>query len=94
MLNHQDIELTMQALDALEHSDSMNHMLGSMMGAMLSKDEESYRKFQAEEDAARKLKEAKNRALKDQIAVFKAKLITMRQQLDGDAADRLLAESR
>lgn len=87
MLNNDDIQMLMEALDALEKQAGKDGFMGAMLGLMLSKDKE-----EANRHAEQEMKEAeeKTAAIKDRIILLKAKLIMMKDRNTvNEAADFL-----
>lgn len=86
-LNNDDIQVLMQALDALEEKSTRDGLLSSMLGLMLSKDKEEAVQYADEE--MRKA-DRERESIKDTIILLKAKLITMKDREVVESAKRFM----
>jgi hypothetical protein len=86
-LNNEDIQMLMDALDALEEKSTRDGLLSSMLGLMLSKDKEEAAQYADEE--MRKAEKV-GAAIKDTIILLKAKLITMKDRETVESAKRFM----
>jgi len=93
-LNHDDIQLLLEACDSHERNFSSGALMGDMLSAMICRDEEQYKKMEATRAIERRAQEVKQRALKDTLIVLKAKLVTLRAGIEGETADRVLADAK
>lgn len=77
MLNDDDIDMLMDALDALEKKDGLEAVSGGILKLMLVEDKE-----QAKRDFSTGLEEAqkKTKSMRESIILLKAKLIMMKDK--------------
>lgn len=87
MLNNDDIQILMEALDALESKASRDAFSMSMIGLMLMDDKEEARR-----EAERELEKAKaeTEGMKERIILLKAKLIQMKDKRAVDEMSDIL----
>ena len=89
-LSRQDVSVLLEALDAWEVKDANGRMMGSLLGAMLSRNDEERAKMKEMEDRENKKMEESMRIRKERAIILKAKLLQMR---DGIEVDSLLNHS-
>jgi len=82
MLNRDDIELLMDALDALKAKASSDSMMGMMIGVMLSDSKEQAQSRIEEMERKEAGKREKQRCMEERIILVKAELIRMRDRVD------------
>ncbi len=95
MLTHDDIELLMAALDSHALRREFGLPITAVVEAVLSSDSaaESAQKLQAKLESLDLVRATDGRRLADQVTLLKAKLIGLRQELDGEAAQRVMDEA-
>lgn len=93
MLNQSDIDVLLEACDALSSKAIGDHMFGSLMSTVLAPTPEAREK--ASQDNQRELdrlmREQKQK--REEITLIKAKLIQIRRAQDSHDAERLLADA-
>ena len=92
MLNNDDIEILMDALDAWERAPGKDDILSGVFAAMLlgSQDDESKEKFKKRSRESGETAQLEVRTRKEQAIMLKAKLLMMRDASVVDEGARLL----
>ena len=80
-LSYEDIELLMESLDALEKKGGSGRMVGSLLGLMLSRDEEQ-RDEMLDKLHPDSETERDEKLLAERIIIIKAKLLSMRDKAE------------
>ena len=86
-LDNDDIQVLMNALDALEEKSTRDGVMSSLLGMMFSKDKEEAVKYAEEE--MQKAEDEKMK-IKDTIILLKAKLIHMKDRAAVESAKTFL----
>lgn len=81
-LDVQDIDLLMQALEALSEHGKMESAFGDLVGAILTQDEQKRQEWIEGIDQRDYERKHQERFLQEQIVIVKAKLIQIRRHLD------------
>lgn len=92
-LDHEDVELLMEALDSHLSKAQQTRAMASMLGAVLIRDDKGREEFEKHEKVREAEDARKQRVVSDKVVLLKAKLISLRSDLDGEAADKVLEES-
>lgn len=82
MLNRDDIELLMEALDALKSQDGTTSLMSMMLGTMLADSKEQAAQRIEEVKREMDVSREKQRCLEERIILVKAELIRMRDRVD------------
>lgn len=75
-----ELDILFEALDALESKQATDSALSSMLGVMVIRDEEEREKFMNKQELELAAAKEKNRNLREQIILLKAKLIGMKDR--------------
>lgn len=97
-LTHTDIDLLMEGLESIEKAaaatEGMTMMMGTVLGSLAMKDDpEGMEKYKREQQVARDKQRAERRRKQEDVYLLRAKLVQVRRGLDGEVADRIIAEA-
>ena len=79
-LELEDLEMLLDALDALGSKGAKDDLMHMMLGGMLTKGKEESEKFFAEEQAKMEFKERERKLFSERIVLVKAKLIVLKDK--------------
>jgi hypothetical protein len=85
-LSYEEIELLMEGLDAIQSNALSSRLLGSLIGAAFSKDEEQ-REEMLDKMSPNEEQERDQKLLDERIVLLKAELLQMRDKIEVPTAD-------
>jgi hypothetical protein len=92
-LTHDDIDILMDSLDALDSKESSDFTAKVMIGTMLARNPEEAKSRLAEAELEREQKSHIHRAAKEKLILVRAKLIQLRHAMDSADADTVFNDA-
>ena len=92
-LTSEEINLLIKAIDSIEKARKADRAFGTVVGGLFSK-EKDLNSFIEKEKKREELENMNFAKETEDCIMLKAKLISMRRQLDSDAANRILNDAR
>lgn len=98
-LTHADIDLLMDGLESIEKAaqsaDAMGSIMTSMFSSMAFKDDPiAMEKAKREDDLRREKERLSRRRKQEDVFILRAKLVTIRRELDSEVAGRIIDEAQ